>query len=139
MVTCTHGKAIEKLNMTFTVSDLEFVFICSTYVVLMAIASFVTFVMSHKEENMEHELVCQHHRILENNEDRVYPPRILYRNRIHTGWKMTKHRLFSQDGRYVWICPDCVKWLRDYQRQGYDYLYSWQGSDEFTPNSNIGF
>jgi len=88
---------------------------------------------------MIREIVCQYHifnkQRVGDQYTQVYPvmyPRVRYEDAERMGWKRTNDRLFSQDGRSVWICPDCVHWQEDYYFRGPDWqaarglLYPWQ-------------
>lgn len=98
-------------------------------------------VQKYKEKNMREEeiIVCQHH--IGGEHIHVYPieyPTVSYGKARKLGWWQTSNRIFNQDGGYhlVWICPDCVRWLDDYELHGpmwqaaRGYLYPWQGDRE---------
>jgi hypothetical protein len=58
-------------------------------------------------------IVCQFH-IFPPDFDGIpeYPSTTFSRARDE-GWRTTTDRLFSQDGKEMWVCPECVERLRN--------------------------
>lgn len=109
-----------KFPITIAVSGFELVFICSTYITLFVIALVISCIMTARDKKMEFQVVCQNH-IVRPEGIEMYPiqyPCVREHEAEKMGWRLTSHRLFSQDEQVVWICPDCVKWLQDYQERG---------------------